>query len=232
MGEPLFRAVQSATAACCATLRKLGLLPLLARLVEHDLCRNTREEVNVYTYRTPHYLLSSAVDYRPGYGGDQQQAWQATLGPTAVCFTTDPPNTRTEGLTPNYWTGSGSLPRVAQVKNVAIAVYRVETRPGLYVTNRLPYTHAWLPRDEFDEIVEREGWILARKGEGYLALRAQHPYRWQKEGPWAGREVIVEGQRAIWICELGSEAENGSFERFCAAICAAPLAFRGTAREL
>jgi len=208
-------------------LHKLGLLPILARLLERDLCRNTREEVNLYTYRTPHYLLSSALDYRPGYGGDQQQIWQATLGPRAVCFTTDPPNRRAESPTPNYWTGSGSLPRVAQVKNVVIAVYRIDTRPGLYVTNRLPYTHAWLPRDEYDEVVERDGWILARAGEGYLALRSQHPYRWCEEGEWAGREVIVPGKRNIWLCELGSAAESGSFQEFCAAICAAPIVFRG-----
>ena len=60
----------------------------------------------------------------------------------------------------------------------------------------------------------------------YLALRSQRPYRWCEEGEWAGREVIVEGKRTIWLCELGSRAENGSFGEFCAAICAAPLAFR------
>jgi len=110
---------------------------------------------------------------------------------------------------------------------VAIAVYRIDTRPGLYITNRLPYTHAWLPRDEFDEVIERAGWILARAGESYLALRSQHPYRWCEEGEWAGREVIVPGKRNIWLCELGSAAESGSFEGFCASICAAMLSFRG-----
>ena len=30
---------------------------------------------------------------------------------------------------------------VAQVENVLIAIYNVETRPGLYVTNRLYFTH-------------------------------------------------------------------------------------------
>jgi len=175
-------------------LRRLRLLPLLARLFEWDLTRNTREEVNVYTYRTPDTMLSSAQDYRSGYGGDQQHVWQATLGPDAVCFTTHPP--RREGRSPAYWVGSGVLPRVAQVENVLIAVYDIHTRPGLYVTNRLLLTHAWLPRDRFDEVVERDGWLFARRGNGYLALRSQHPYHWQTEpGEDQGREVIVPGWR-------------------------------------
>ena len=50
-----------------------------ARALVWDLCRNTREQVNITTYRTPDYMLSCAQDYRPGYGGDQQHIWQATL---------------------------------------------------------------------------------------------------------------------------------------------------------
>ncbi len=212
-------------------LRRLRLLPLLARTFEKDLCRNTREQVNIYTYRTADYMLSSAVDHRPGYGGDQQHIWQATLGPDAVCFTTHPP--RRDGLTPNYWTGSGHLPRVAQIKNVVIAIYRISAAPGLYVTNRLFYTHAWLPRDRFDEVLEvpdesGNGWLFARKGEGYLALRSQQPYRWwAKGGEDQNREIIAEGKRNIWLCELGSGPESGSFEDFVAGICKAQLAFRG-----
>jgi hypothetical protein len=204
--------------------RRLGLLPLVARLLERDITRNTREEVHAYTYRTPDYLLSSAQDYRPGYGGDQQHIWQATLGPDAVCFTTHP--ARREGPSPNYWTGSGSLPRVAQVENVVLAIYNVDTRPGLYVTHRLCFTHAWLPRDQFAEVVEREGWIFARRGEGYLALRSQQPYRWQAEpGEDQGREVIAPGKRNVWICELGRRAVDGEFEAFVERIIAAELSF-------
>jgi hypothetical protein len=204
---------------------KLGLLPLVAQILKRDLCRNTREQVNFVTYRTPHYMLSSAVDYRPGYGGDQQHIWQATLGTDAVCFTTDPPNTRRDSPTPNYWTGSGTLPRVAQIENVVVAVYKIDTRPGLYMTNRLHFTHAWFPKDRFDRVVEREGWILACKGDGYLALRSQHPYRWQAKGQDVDKEIVVEGKTNIWLCELGSREENGDFSQFVDAICSAPLAF-------
>jgi hypothetical protein len=204
----------------------LGALPTLARFLERDICRNTREQVDVYTYRAPDYMLSTAQDYRKGYGGDQQHIWQATLGPDAVCFTTHP--AKLKGTTPNYWAGSGLLPRAAQVKNVVIVIYKLEKIPALYVPIRHFFTHAWLPKDKFDEMIERGGWVLARKSEGYLALRSQRPYRWQTdEGEDQGREMIVEGKTNIWICELGSASEHGSFAAFVENILAAALTFDG-----
>ena len=225
----------------------VGGLPLLARFLERDICRNTREEVNIYTYKTPDYMLSTAQDYRKGYGGDQQHIWQATLGQGAVCFTTHP--ARLEGLTPNYWAGSGLLPRAAQYKNVTIAIYNIEKIPALYVPIRHFFTHAWLPKDKFDEVVEKDGWIFARKGEGYLALRSQNPHFWNTGSEVSrftskkiaqsvdfairhssedrDREVIAPGKRNIWICQLGRKADDGSFERFIQAIGSAELIFSG-----
>ena len=98
------------------------------------------------------------------------------LGQDAVCFTTHP--AKIEGVTPNYWAGTGLLPRAAQYKNVAIIIYNIEKIPALYVPIKHFFTHAWLPKDKFDEVVEKNGWIFARKGEGYLALRSQNPYFW------------------------------------------------------
>ncbi len=231
------------------TLKRLKLLPLMARLFQRDLCRNMRDEANIYTYRTPDYMLSSAQDYRAGFGGDQHHIWQATLGPNAVCFTTHPV-WQSEG-TPNYWTGSGTLPRVAQVENVVIAVYKINKMPALYVPNNLFTTHAWLPKKEFDEVIEKDDWIFARKGDGYLALRSQKRYRWVSDLSLSRKEIgevmaavkarasadeaseqdadeiIAEGERNIWICELGRKEEDGGFSQFVERICEAEIHFRG-----
>jgi hypothetical protein len=206
-------------------LRSLGLMPVLARLFEKDLCRNTRDEVNLYTCRTPDYMLSSAQDYRGGFGGDQQHIWQATLSPTAVCFTTHPGHSKNTSA--GYWVGSGTLPRVAQIENVVIACYNASRMPGLYMTNELFVTHAWFPRDAFDEIKEHDGWVFGRKGDGYVALRSRNACRWQKEGPDAGRELIAEGAKNIWICEMGNSHKDGGFDRFARRIAGAQLTFRG-----
>ncbi len=205
-------------------LRRARLLPLLARAFEPDLTRNLRDEVHVTTFRTPDTMLSSAQDWRPGMGGDQQHVWQATLGPDAVCFTTHPgPRS---GRSPSHWTGSASLPRVAQVRNVLLCLYSISRRPALYVANRKRYTHAWLPRDRFDEVREQAGWIFARRGDGYLALRARDPHRWQTApGEDAGREVIADGRTQVWICELGRRAEAGSFDAFVQRIADSRVVF-------
>jgi hypothetical protein len=215
-------------------IHAVGGLPLLARSFERDVCRNTREEVNIYTYKTPDYMLSTAQDYRKGYGGDQQHIWQATLGQDAVCFTTHP--AKLEGVTPNYWAGSGLLPRVAQYKNVVMAIYNIEKIPALYVPVRHFFTHAWLPKDKFDETAESNGWIFARKGDGYLALRSMQPCFWNEKDSGTGyrkapedlgREVIAPGKKNIWICQLGRKADDGTFEKFVDSISSAGLTFSG-----
>ena len=224
------------------TIKALKLLKPLGRLLERDICRNMRDEANIYTYKTPDYMLSTAQDHRKGFGGDQHHIWQATLGPDAVCFTTHPgPDKST---TPNYWAGSGLLPRSAQVKNLNITIYKIEKLfPALYVPIRNFYTHAWIPKDKFDEVVEHDGWVFARKGEGYLALHSQQPYFWHTEGLVIEghkirqnpedfeREVIAPGKQNIWLCQLGRQADDGAFEMFIQSILDARLTFDGLNME-
>lgn len=209
--EPLLRAAHAS-----------GALAGLATRFERDLTRNLRAEANLYTYRTPDYMLSTAQDYRAGYGGDQQSVWQATLGPEAVCFTTHPvPDAK---ATPDNWTGSGVLPRAAQVENVAIVVYDATELPALYVPKTADHTHAWLPRDRFDETAEQNGWRFARRDDGYLALWCSRPTHWQDQpGEDQGRELIATGRRCVWICELGRRATDGPFDQFVDRIAAAPV---------
>jgi len=131
------------------------------------------------------------------------------------------------------------LPRAAQHKNLAIAVYNIVKIPALYVPIRHFFTHAWLPKDRFDEVVEKDGWIFARKDDGFLALRSQNPYFWNtkdtKEKDFAfrqdeedfDREVIAPGKQNIWLCQLGRKEDDGSFEQFVEAISLAELVFSG-----
>ncbi len=206
-------------------LRYTKLLPLLAKIMEKDITRNVREEVDVLTFRTPDYMLSCAQDYRKGYGGDQQHIWQATLSPRAVCFTTHPGHR--ENSSGGYWVGSGTLPRAVQHRNVLVACYRASRMPGIYMTNRLFFTHAWFPRTEFDEVRELSGWVFGRKGDGFIALYSRNGYRWQEEGEDAGCELIAPGRKNIWICEMGRAKDDGSFDEFIRRIVAAALSFRG-----
>jgi len=193
-------------------LRKTGTLPLAARLFNKDLNRNTRTEVNIYTFKTPDYLLSSAQDYKKGYGGDQQSIWSAVLDREAIVFTTHPVGNSKS--TPDYWTGSGNLPRVGQFENIAIILYKISTAPGLYVTHDLEYTHAWFPKEKFDTVVCKGNWIFGARGNGYIGLWSQNKPYWATEEEFAYKEIIAEGKQNIWICEMGNKEDYSTFEEF------------------
>jgi hypothetical protein len=197
---------------------------------EKDLTRNMRPEVNLYSYRTPDYMLSTAQDWRKGYGGDQQSIWQATLGMDAVAFTTHPGNESLDGPTPRYWVGYGTMPRAIQVKNVVISLYDVDTETVFYVTDQPLYTHAFLPKSKFDDAHKDGAWFFAREGDGYLALWSSDP-----DADWLENdepenvdlgdyEIIADGEKTIWICELGRASDYADFDAFKAAILSASLA--------
>ncbi len=216
---------------------------LEAQQIAHDgdIDRTTLAEVNKYTFRTPDYQLSSAQDYRKGKPGFQQHIWQATLGPDAVVFTLHRGNE--DEVSYKYWVGR--FPRAAQVRNVLIALYDVPDAalpgpstvlppdaggnampsPGPSQEELLAYTVAVLRRDAFDEVIEQNGWVLARKGDGYVALRSQQPTSWTADRVLQGEGLIAEGRRNIWICQLGRRAVDGSFENWTEQIIAAPVTF-------
>jgi hypothetical protein len=202
---------------------------VLASAYELDITRNMRPEVNIYTYRTPDYMLSTAQDWRKGYGGDQQSIWQATLDLDAVVFTTHPGNERWDGPTPRYWTGYGTMPRAIQAKNVVISLYDVYTGEALYVENQPLYTHAFLDKNQFDEAFKEDGWFFARKGEAYVALWTSDPSAdWEvnddpERADLGDFEIIADGKKTIWICELGSARDYVDFASFRAAILEASL---------
>ena len=172
-------------------------------------------------------MLCSAQDYRPGQAGTREHIWQATLGPNNIVFANHPgASSEKEERTPNFWRGNGTLPRVAQYKDVLIALYHLPAE------TRLRFTHAYFPKWAFDQVVEAPlegggGWIFGQKGDGYVALYSHLPYRWQTEGPDAGQEVIALGLQKVWICQMGRKAVDGSFEEFILHITQATLEVEG-----
>jgi hypothetical protein len=177
-------------------------------------------EVHIHTYRTPTYLLSCAQDYRPGKPGYQQHIWQATLGIDAVVFTNHP-GAADETSRPNYWAGNGVMPRAAQHKQVLVCMYHLPPN------DPFPFSHAYFPRDAFDEVVEKNQWIFARKGDGFLALYSQYPYSWLQDQAGQTIEIHVNAADNIWICEMGDQSQWGSFAAFIQAISKADVDCHG-----
>jgi hypothetical protein len=160
-------------------LQAVNGLPLASRLLDPDPNGVYMGEVNKFTYRTPDYMLSAAQDFRPGEKGYQQHIWQATLSPYAVVFVTNPDSMRSgDGHRPSYWMANGRQPRVAQFDNVLFALYdipRYPSAPRPLEARHYAFTHAYFPNWAFDEVVEQDGWVFGRVGEGYVALYSHQP---------------------------------------------------------
>jgi hypothetical protein len=185
------------------------------------------QEVNKVTYKTPDYMLSSAQDYRPGAAGLDEHIWQATLSPGAVVFVNHPGcMNQKKAYRPNFWCGNRLLPRVAQWRDLLIALYRLPD------DDWLGYTHAHFPVAAFDQTSLKQGWAFARKGDAYLALTAFGGMTLIKSGPGAHRELRSTARHNVWLCQLGRAAEDGAFADFQKALLALPITYDDLAVSL
>ena len=221
-------------------LPRHGRLGLMLRGIEFEANRALLGRVNKATFRTPDYALSTAQDYRPGQTGCQHQIWQATLGPDAVVFTTNPgsfgcwdiasspdllrfapqaPGSPREeqpswNRTPTYWAGQNRLPRCAQYKNVVFVLYDIDMRRAVGERGVYAFTHAFFPRWAFDEVFETSGWIFGRRNHGYVALYSEQAIKWKDPDDPFCHDAVARGRKNIWICQLGREAVDGPFRDF------------------
>jgi hypothetical protein len=197
-------------------------IPFDTKAIPYALSR-----AEVYTYRTPDYLLGCAQAYRPGAPGYQQFIWSATLGERAVVFTNNPAPADVSYGRPGPWVGHGVLPKVVQHRNVLIAIHRVRPcpiydQPPWYREDRV---HAYFPRGLFDEVVDSGAWCFGRKKEAFIALRSLSEAQWMPPGELSERlgtdqpyEWNVVSTDVVWICEMGNPASHGSFEKFVQAV--------------
>lgn len=186
------------------------------KLVNMHLDRFALSEANIETYRTPHYMLSCAMDFRKGAPGYQQHVWQATLGHRALVYTNHPGGKNLR-WSPNYWAGNEILPRAAQSRNVVVCIYNIPDN------QKNDYTHAYFPVKEFDEVHVAGSWIFGRKEDGYVALYSANAAGLKADDRGEVCDFLAMGRRNIWICETGARSQWGSFTKFIDAILAAPV---------
>lgn len=210
-------------------LRKLHLLPLLVRILNPVTQGVAIQRANTYTYKTAHYMLSTAQSHHPQEFGDQQHIWQATLPGDVAVFTTHPAASGFEdnarNFSPGRWVGNGIMPHSIQQGNLTISLYDLRARKGLMEKSRQMHTHAWAPFDRLDKILWNPDKTLlcVRKGESYLALHSVHPM----EAGGEENELIQNGQITGWACVAGSGEDYGSWETFTSWMQACALELRG-----
>lgn len=191
-----------------------------------------------YLCKTPYWQLSCVRDFRKGKLGFGQHIWQATVGEKAMVFATHPGSPQLKGR-PNYWSANNLMPRAAAHRNVCIALHFIDPARVDWRWACWDITHAYFPKFAFDEVVEQDGWVFGRKGDGYLALHSMRPAHWRDPDPeviselyrfdHAARqrallshyELVAPGPTNVWICELGEPDRHGDFASFVDAIATA-----------
>ena len=91
----------------------------------------------------------------------------------------------------------------------------------------MPYSHAYFPKDKFDEAYEVGNWMFGRKDDGYVALYSQNGFEWSSDPKWSGQELICRSPQNIWICQMGRKAEYESFTRFIGEILRCEISCEG-----
>ena len=161
----------------------------------------------LYHYKTRDFAVGSIAGYRWGNWGYQETVVHARLGkkPEAQIWINHPGETILSGYgRPSFWGGCGTLPRVHQYKSLVLADFAAHD-------GQPDFTHAWFPRDEFDEVVVDGNFALARSGDGLAILIGDREFELMEEGPTRGTELRMTGRGARWLLRLTSVSDGASF---------------------
>ena len=174
--------------------------------------------MDLYTYKTADYLMTSAVDFHPGEPGCQENPFQLTFNATAQLWVTHPGERVVFGAArPSYWAGNGTLPKVDQYKGFAGLIYDIDP------DHPVDFTHLYLPAMEFDRCVLRGHWAFVQKGDAWAGVYCSAPLTMVTEGATARRECRAPGRRVIWLVRAAQADEFPTLDAFIAAMEAAPL---------
>lgn len=161
------------------------------------ICQTTQGNdgyVDLYTYKTADYMMTSANDFHPGEPGHQENPFQLTFNAVAQLWVTHPGERVLFGAArPSYWAGNGTLPKVNQYKAFAGLIYDIAPE------HPVDFTHLYLPSMEFDRCEVEGKWAFVQLGSAYAAVYCSNGMRMQDFGSNKDRECIAEGRRYRFV---------------------------------
>jgi hypothetical protein len=178
------------------------------------------QAARLVSWKSRDALLGSVVGYHPGAPGYQAVVTQVHLEghPDARIWISNPGQDDPFGTRrPSYWAGDGFLPQVAQWRSLALLHYRLDD------PRAIPWTHAWLRREVYDEVLPSERWLFVRSGRGLAGVMAANGLQAVERGPTAGYELRSPGPRNTWLLRVGSLEGFGSLFGFASAMQAGKL---------
>ncbi|MCB0978752.1 MAG: hypothetical protein KDB02_14965 [Acidimicrobiales bacterium] len=197
-------------------------------------------EANTYAYRNDRVSMATVLDHRPGEMRDQAHAWVAAIDENAMVFTNHPvtdvdrsTDWRSDGR-PGYWTGEASMPRSAQFERTSVHIYLPKWDQSLdplvwAVFAYRPYTHAYVPQDHFDRVVQEGNWTIAERKGAYIGLWSWRTPTWRVYDPTVNATrgmskpfdlVAGGGADNLWIAEVGTIEVDGTLEDFVRSVTA------------
>jgi len=166
-------------------------------------------------YRTPYCQMSAMLDY--DYKGQYESAMHtAHVGlpnNISVFWTTPWAFSETGGMRPSYWSGTASIPRSFQEKNVMGLIFKNKRYNWM--------SHCYFERARFDEVRLEGNWVFGAVKGSYIGIYSQNGVAFTDSGPYKNRELVCPGTDNIWICECGDVQQNGTFESFVQSLKAA-----------
>jgi hypothetical protein len=187
--------------------------------LRQGILRTSARHADFVVYRTPDFLLSGLQDHRKGEFESSTHVAQVTLGNKVVIFWSCPHTSgEGSGLRPDYWSGSTTLPRVIQHRNVMSLTWRLTWRAWM--------SHCFFEQERFDEVRFAGKWAFGRVGRGYVGIYSQNGFAVGDEGQYAGRELQCAERENTWLVECGREVDWGSFDAFVSALKAATVEAR------
>ena len=168
---------------------------------------------NVYSYRTAHYLLSTSVCKDVDMCGAQDHEWIANIGETLTLFTTHPAGNGNGryGSSPGYWIGNGRRPMSVQNESVNITIYKLPDKLRFGETAVAKMTHAYMPKDFYDEFELGDNIVFARKNGVFVAFISNGKLQFKPFNPDSAAGVH-KGKDFPEDCKLKTEFDLCRFD--------------------
>ena len=147
---------------------------------------------NVYTWRNARYTLSTDFAKEVGLCGAQEHVWTANISEALTLFTTHPAGNGNGkyGASPGYWVGNGRRPMSVQHKNVNVTIYELPHKKRLGEMDICNLTHAYMPRDLYDEFELDGNRVFARKNGVFVAFISDGELQFKPYNPDSARGVL------------------------------------------
>lgn len=220
-------------------LKAFHLLPKLSKKLNFFTNGMALERVNIYTYKTDSYKMSTLCAYKPGSSGAQQTTMALTLDEGVTVYTHHPAREDKVFGAPSYWAGYGVAPHAVQDKNITMLIHKIPKKILLAPSKILQYTHTFFAEELLDEVVVESNYAFGKKNNAVFALIGNNKFEYKPydekineviEGKLKKQlryDLVQPGSEQFTIYELSTMEAEGDFQSFIQRIKSNQYTFNG-----